>query len=100
MNTEELTQIATAHQQAITRHEMEMADIRAILSQGFQQQQAAMAQQQAAMAQHEQEMAEIRAQQRLNPQDISELKGSIQELRNLVADYIQARLQSNSPESA
>jgi predicted transcriptional regulator len=72
--------VSTIHQAVLTRHEQEMADIRAILQQGFMQ--------------HQQEMTDIRAQQRLNAQDINELKASIQELRNLAADYIQGRSQT------
>jgi predicted transcriptional regulator len=80
MTPDELTQLGTVHQNVLTRHEQQMAEIRALLQQGF--------------AQHQQEMSDIRAQQQLNAQDINELKASIQELRNLVADYIQGRSQT------
>jgi hypothetical protein len=40
---------------------------------------------------HEQEMADIRAMQRLNQEAIANLTASMQELRNLVADYLRGR---------
>ncbi|UBF28652.1 hypothetical protein K9N68_12685 [Kovacikia minuta CCNUW1] len=52
MNTEELTQVTTAQQSAISRHAQEMADIRTILREGF--------------LQSEKEMAALRAQQALD----------------------------------
>ncbi|XGW00889.1 MAG: hypothetical protein ACAF41_33480 (plasmid) [Leptolyngbya sp. BL-A-14] len=38
MNTEELTQVVTAHQSAISHHDTEMADIRAVLAETARQQ--------------------------------------------------------------
>lgn len=101
MNTEELTQIATAHQQAITRHEQEMAEIRAILRQSAiqhaQQMESITAQINSNSAQISSNSAQIdriSAQQALNQQAIAELTASITELRNLVSDYLQGRSQA------
>ncbi len=66
MTPDELTSVVTAHQVAISRHDAEMAEIRQIL--------AATARQTA-----------------VNQEAIANLTASIHELRNLVADYIQAR---------
>lgn len=41
MNTEELTPIVTAHQNAITRHDVEMAEIRALLAESIRANEAA-----------------------------------------------------------
>ncbi len=83
MTPEELAPIVTAHQVVLSRHDAEMAEIRLILNQVAQQQQATARQQ------------EINAQQiALNREDIAELKASITELRNIVADYIQGRSQT------
>jgi len=73
MTPEELTTVVTAHQVAISRHDAEMAEIRAIL--------ANVAKQTTNLAQ----------QQVQNQEAIAHLTASIQELRNLVADYIQSR---------
>ena len=80
MTPEELTTIVTAHQAAISRHDTEMAEIRAILANAAQQT-TDLAQQQ----------AQIARQQVQNQEAIAHLTASIQELRNLVADYIQSR---------
>lgn len=88
MNTQELTQIITVHQQAIARHEQwqaeheaRMARIEAILEATAVQQQ------------HNQEaIANLAAQQQLNQEGVADLRASILDLRNLVADYIQGRL--------
>jgi hypothetical protein len=53
METSELTQIATAHQAAISRHDEEMAEIRAILRQGFARSEQAIAQHNEAIAQRD-----------------------------------------------
>lgn len=94
MNTEELTQIATAHQSAISRHDHEMAEIRAALRQGNEQHNQEMAALRQAHDRHNQEIDAISRQQALNAQGITELKASILELRNIVADYIQERSQT------
>jgi hypothetical protein len=76
MNTEELTSIATAHQNALSRHDLEMAEIRVALATVIQAQQRTEEQQQ------------INARQiALNQQDIANLTASIMELRNVVSDY-------------
>ncbi len=87
MNTDELTQITTAHHNNISRHDVEMAEIRATLNtvahkldevaEQFNQ----VADQQEAAAQ----------QIALNRQDIASLTAGILDLRNLVADYLQER---------
>ena len=84
METSELTKIATAHQAAISRHDEEMAEIRAILRQGF-------ARSEQAIAQHDREMAAIRAQQQLNAQALAQFTAGLEELRILVADYLRGR---------
>ncbi len=101
MNTDELTQIATAHQSAISRHDVEMAEIRATLNTVGQRLDAVgerldtvgerldtidikldrVAEQQEANAQ----------QIALNREDIAILTARILELGNLVADYLQGR---------
>lgn len=108
MNTDELTQIATAHQSAISRHDQEMAEIRAILATTATQQHTNtqrtteheewLAAQQEAIARHEEWLARqqeasdrIDAQQQANAEAIANLTASILDLRNLVADYIQNR---------
>lgn len=94
MNTEELTQITTAHQSAIARHEQWFGEyqaasvvsndrlnrIEAILEATAQQQEA-----------NTQAIAQLSAEQQLSRQDINSLTASILELRHLVADYIQSR---------
>jgi hypothetical protein len=68
MNPDELTQIVTAHQSAIGRIEGILLE----LAQAHRQTQA---------------------QQQINTQAIAALTASLQELRNLVGDYIQGRSQ-------
>ncbi len=87
MTPEELTTIVTAHQAAISRHDTEMAEIRAILANAAQQT-TDLAQQTTDLAQQQ---AQIARQQVQNQEAIAHLTASIQELRNLVADYIQSR---------
>ena len=105
METQELTQIITAHQQAIarqeqafadaaTRHDREIQEIRAILAATAQQQAAnaqQIAQNQQAIAQNQQAIAQLSAESQLSRQDINSLTASILELRNLVADYLRSR---------
>jgi chromosome segregation ATPase len=91
METSELTKIATAHQAAISRHDEEMAEIRAILRQGFARSEQAIAQHEQAIAQHDREMAAIRAQQQLNAQALAQFTAGLEELRILVADHLRGR---------
>jgi len=63
-----------------SQHRDELAAIRAILTQVAQQQAA-----------NNQAIAQLTAEQQLSRQDINTLTASIQDLRNLVADYIQGR---------
>jgi len=105
MNAEELTQIANVHQSVLTRHDQEIAGIRTLMNLSAAQHRddlntiravlTQIAQQQAintqAIAQNQQAIAQLTAEQQLSRQDITSLTASILELRNLVADYIQAR---------
>ncbi|UBF27920.1 hypothetical protein K9N68_08490 [Kovacikia minuta CCNUW1] len=98
MNTEELTQIASAHQSAIARHDQEMAEIRAILREGqarseraLAEHERALAQHDQAIAQHDQEMAAIRSQQALIAQNFTNFTAGLEELRILVANYLRGR---------
>jgi UDP-N-acetyl-D-mannosaminuronate dehydrogenase len=89
MNTEELTSMVTAHQNAISRHDQEMAEIRAI----FQQSAIRHRDQEERLNRIETILEATAAQQRQNAQGITELRASITELRNVVANYIQGRSQ-------
>ncbi len=108
VNTEELSQIATAHQSAIIRHEQWLADHTTALARHEQwkaEQEAAIrrherwkAEQEAAIARHEQWKAEheaamrrIDAQQELNIQAIAQFTAGLEELRILVTNYIRGR---------
>ncbi|UBF27166.1 hypothetical protein K9N68_04150 [Kovacikia minuta CCNUW1] len=73
MNTEELTQVVTAHQSAIARHDEEMASIRATLAEVAKSQ------------------AQNQAQQNLNTQAISQFTAGLEELRILVTNDIRGR---------
>lgn len=89
MNTEELTAIVTAHQNAISRHDQETGDIRAILQQSAIRHRD----QEERLTRIETILEATAAQQRQNAQGITELRASITELRNVAADYIQGRSQ-------
>jgi predicted transcriptional regulator len=101
MNTQELTQIVTVHQQAIARHdqwqaehEARMTRIEAILEATAVQQQLnqdAIANLAAQQQLNQDAIANLAAQQQLNQEGIADLRASILDLRNLVADYIQGR---------
>jgi hypothetical protein len=110
MDTEELTSIATAHQNAISRHDQEMAEIRAVLQQSVLHHrgqddrltrietilEATVAQQRDQgdrLTRIETILEATAAQQCQNVQGIAELRASITELRSVVADYIQGRTQ-------
>jgi alpha-D-ribose 1-methylphosphonate 5-triphosphate diphosphatase PhnM len=87
MNTDELTQIVTAHQIAIARHDQWQAE------------------QEAASRQHNAEMAEIRAtlaaiasQQALNTQEISRLTAGMIDLRDQVSNFVRSQEQPGTPE--
>ncbi len=83
MNTDELTQIATAHQSVLTRHEQQFAVINATLDR-------------IALSQER-----ISQQQALNTEGMAELRARLLELRYIVSDYIQGRdRQAPSPESS
>ncbi|MGA7934293.1 MAG: hypothetical protein WCA35_12160 [Kovacikia sp.] len=94
MNTDELTQIVTAHQSVVARHDQEMAEIRLILAEIARSQ----AQTQAQQALNTEAIANISSQQTLNAQaialnreDIAQLTANIEGLRNQVSDYIAGR---------
>jgi hypothetical protein len=101
MNTEELTGIANVHQSILTRHDQEIAGVRTLLNLTASQRRDDMnainqilsrvAQQQEANAQA---IANLTAEQQLSRQDINSLTAGILDLRNLVADYIQSRTQT------
>ena len=105
MNTDELTQIANVHQSVLTRHDQEIAGIRTLMNLSAAQHRddlntirailTQIAQQQAAntqaITQNQQAIAQLTAEQQLSRQDINTLTANIQELRNMVADYIQSR---------
>ncbi|MEB3355424.1 MAG: hypothetical protein VKK04_01665 [Synechococcales bacterium] len=124
MTPEELAQIAATQQMILTRHDREMADIRASLDraaaygeitdrrleamaqrqEAFDQRQEAFERRQEAFDQRFEAMAQrqeafdqridaMNRQSELNQQAIATLVASIQELRNLVADYLQGRSQ-------
>lgn len=80
MNTEELTQVVTAHQSAIARHESHTDRLEATLERIAEQQERN------ALA-----IANLTTQQALSRQDISQLTTNIESLRNQVADYIAGR---------
>jgi septal ring factor EnvC (AmiA/AmiB activator) len=93
MTPEELTQLTAAHQMILSHQDREMAEMRQILN-------ATITAQAAASVRYDQEFTRIQqtldrsaTQQELNQQEIASLNASIQELRNLVADYIQSRIQ-------
>ncbi|MGA7934292.1 MAG: hypothetical protein WCA35_12155 [Kovacikia sp.] len=87
MNTDELTQVVTAHQSIVARHDQEMAEIRLILTEIARSQ----AQTQAQQALNTQAIANLTTQQELSRQDINQLTANIEGLRNQVADYIAGR---------
>jgi len=101
MNTDELTQMATAHQNAISRHDMEMAEIRAVLRESADrgtQHEHWLTEHEITIQRIDNTLARTAAQQEanaqqiaLNRQDIASLTAGILDLRNLVADYLQGR---------
>jgi predicted nucleic acid-binding Zn-ribbon protein len=68
---------------ASVRHDNEFSRINAALERITQQQEA----NNQAIAQNQQAIAQLTVEQHLSRQDINALTASIQELRNLVADY-------------
>ncbi len=96
MNTEELTQIANVHQSVLTRHDQEISGTRTLINLSASQHRDELATIRAILTQvaqqqvtNTQAIAQLTAEQQLSRQDINSLTASIQELRNLVADYIQ-----------
>lgn len=73
LNNTELTEFIRVHNAAIARHEQWLSDISGILTETAQRQ------------------AQTQAQQEVNAQEIANLRASILDLRNLVADYLQGR---------
>ena len=97
MNTEELTQVVTAHQSAISRqeqwqaeHETRLERIEAILAATAAQQQLNTQ----TIAQNQQAIANLIAAQELTRQDIAQLTAGIADLRNQVADWMSNRNQN------
>lgn len=97
MTLEELTQLAAAQQMIVTRHDREITSIsttlvntNATLANANDTLDRIAAQQEAA----ESRQAVMEQQAALNQEAIATLTASIQELRNVVADYIQGRSQS------
>ena len=94
MNTDELTQITTAHHNVISRHDVEMAEIRTTLNIVSHKLDEAADQFNQVADQFNQVAAQqdVNAQQiALNRQDIASLSAGILDLRNLAADYLQGR---------
>lgn len=99
MNTDELTQITTAHHAIISRHDVEMAEIRAVLRESADkhtQHEQELTAHEATMQKINDTLARTAAQQEanaqqiaLNREDIASLTAGILDLRNLVADYSQ-----------
>lgn len=83
----ELATASVRHDNAISRHDEEFSRINATLERVAQQQEA----NNQAIAQNQQAIAQLTAEQQLSRQDINTLTANIQELRNMVADYIQGR---------
>jgi len=81
VNADELTRIATAHQNAISRHDQEMSEIRAILREGF-------ARSEQAISRHDAAIEAIKTQHKLNQQAFAQFTAGLEELRILVANYI------------
>ncbi len=101
MNTEELTPIVTAHQSAISRHDQEMAAIRATLQQVATQQVASAARQttfeerQAAFEErHTAHIAHMEALQALTQEQLNQFLAGMIELRGLVADHTKGRAET------
>jgi archaellum component FlaC len=103
MNTEELTHIVTAHQTAITRHDLEMADIRTTLNTVGQRldktsERLDKISERLDSVSHkldrvaDQQEANAR-QAAFNQEAIANLTAGILDLRNIVSDYLQGRSQ-------
>lgn len=82
LNNAELTEFARVHNAAIARHE-----------QWLTEQQETLAQINASLQETAQSQARTQEQQEINTQEIANLRASILDLRNLVADYLQGRSQ-------
>ncbi|MDX2242043.1 MAG: hypothetical protein NW224_15260 [Leptolyngbyaceae cyanobacterium bins.302] len=101
MNTEELTQVVTAHQSAISRHDIEIAETRQTLHRAGERLDS-MTERLNALGDRldtigerldrvtEQQEANAR-QGALNHESIQILAASMQELRNIVADHLRGR---------
>lgn len=125
MNTEELTQIVTAHQSVLSRHDQEMAEIRQSLASAgqrldnvgqrleiFDERLDRLGERLDRLGDRldgigerldttvdrlvavERTLDRVADQQEINMQAIAHLTASMQDLRNLVADYIRGRSQS------
>ncbi len=98
MNAEELTQVVTAHQSAISRqgqsqaeHETRMARIEAILERVAQRQEQQQEVSHERLNRIEAILEQTTQAIALNREDIAQLTASIGELRNQVADWMSNR---------
>ncbi|MBF2026781.1 MAG: hypothetical protein IGS48_08445 [Oscillatoriales cyanobacterium C42_A2020_001] len=90
----DLAVASVRHDNAISRHDQEFSRISNTLQELAEAQKRTEEQQQAnaqQIAQNQQAIAQLTAEQQLSRQDINTLTASIQDLRNLVADYLQRR---------
>jgi len=88
------TQAIAQNQQVIAQNQQAIAQNQRAITQNQQaiaQNQQAITQIRQAIAQNQRAIAQLTAEQQLSRQDINILTASIQDLRNLVADYIQGR---------
>lgn len=76
----ELSEFVRVHNAAIARHDQWLTDITRILEETAHSQ-----------ARTQALAAQTQAQQEINTQEIANLRASILDLRNMVADYIQSR---------
>ncbi len=91
MTSEELTQIVTVHQQALVRHEQEMAEIRDLVR--LNQEQYGSTQEQFKSLQEEFRLSreQFRERYEFTQEQLNQMTAGLVELRHLVADYIQGR---------
>jgi hypothetical protein len=77
MTPEELTEISNIHQKVLSRHDKELAGIRALLS--------------LSNSQHSDEIKAVRKLIELNQEQLNTLTAGQIQLQNMVADYIASR---------
>lgn len=94
MNTEELTQVVTAHQSAIVRGESRLDRMEAILERLVQQQevnQQTTAPLTVDRQTHKPNLDQLTPEQQLTKQNLDQLTASIRELRQIVDEDIRRR---------